>query len=217
MTTVRLDKSDDDLHDPFAAGDLTAALMPTAPQHELWIASQVGGADANRSFNECLSLTLHGQLNVEVLEMAIQLLMDRHESLRCSFTSDGQRFTVLSSQRYRLILTDLADLPEADRARSLADLRRKEVETPFALEQAPMLRTVLVRLRSDLHELIFSAHHVVCDGWSAGVLMHELAALYRTGVKSWPAPLTAEGAGLAPADSFSNYAAASRARAESPD
>src|SRR5204862_7873707 len=58
-------------HDPFAEGELTAALSPTAPQHELWIASKVGGDDANRAFNECLSLRLRGALNAEVLARAV--------------------------------------------------------------------------------------------------------------------------------------------------
>src|SRR3954470_3573570 len=98
-------------HDPFADGELTAALTPTAPQHELWIASKVGGDDANRAFNECLSLKLRGTVNADLLEQAVQLLVDRHEALRCSFTPEGDRFTVVSAYQNRLIRHDLSDVP----------------------------------------------------------------------------------------------------------
>jgi amino acid adenylation domain-containing protein len=217
MTTVPIEKRDLEVHDPFADGDLTAALTPTAPQHELWLASKVGGDDANRAFNECLALTLRGALNVELLEAALQALIDRHEALRCSFTTDGQRFTVVSSHRGHLTHRDLAALPEPERGRALAELVREEMETPFVLEHAPLLRATLVRLAPNLHQLIFSAHHVVCDGWSSGVLMHELAAFYRAGAKTWPNSLSAESAGLKPPTSFATYASALRSRAQTSD
>ena len=216
---MSIDKTDDsvdtDVHDPFSEGDLVASLTPTAPQHELWLASKVGGADANRAFNECLSLTMRGKLNVELLEDVLQVLMDRHEALRCSFTADGHRFTVVSSLRYPLTKSDLVELPEAARASALAEMLRMEVETPFDLERAPLIRTTLVRLEPNLHQLVFTAHHVVCDGWSVGVLIREMATLYRVGSQIWPTRIDAQAAGIGAATSFATYVAASGARSQS--
>jgi len=180
-------------HDPFAGGDLFAALSPTAPQRELWMASKVGGDDANRAFNECLALTLRGNLNADLLVAAFQILTNRHEALRCSFTSDGQRFTVLSTLQNTVVRRDVSDLPVEERDRRIEALLRAEVETPFDLEKAPLFRTSLIRIAPDLHKLVLCAHHVICDGWSAGVLIQELAALYRAGLSLWPvAPTPAD-------------------------
>jgi amino acid adenylation domain-containing protein len=204
-------------HDPFAGGDLFAALSPTAPQQELWMASQVGGDDANRAFNECLVLTLRGSLNADLLAASLQILADRHEALRCSFTNDGQRFTVLSALQNPLGRRDVSDLPAEERERRIEALLRAEVETPFDLGRAPLFRTSLIRVAPDLHKLVFCAHHVVCDGWSAGVLIQELAALYRAGVPLWPVAPTPAQAKLGPAASFAAYASSLRERSQSPE
>jgi amino acid adenylation domain-containing protein len=187
---------------------LALTQSPTTPQYELWLASKVGGDDANRSFNECSSLSLRGALDAARLEAALRTLLARHEALRCAFAADGQRFTVLPVELFALARHDLAAFPEAERARSLAELVSVEVTTAFVLERAPLFRATLIRLAADAHQLLLTAHHAVCDSWSVGVLSRELAALYRAGA-------SAEEAGLAPAPSFAAYAAALRARAES--
>jgi amino acid adenylation domain-containing protein len=204
-------------HDPFAAGDLQAALSPTAPQQELWVASKVGGADASRAFNECVSVTLRGELNADLVAAAWQALIDRHEALRCCFTNGGDRFTVLTGDESALVRRDMSDLPPDERARRLEDFLRLEVETPFELEKTPLYRASLVRLEPGLHKLILCAHHVICDGWSAGVLLQELAALYRASVSRWPVVPRPSEAGLGPAPSFAAYASSLRERARSPE
>jgi amino acid adenylation domain-containing protein len=204
-------------HDPFAAGDLLAAMSPTAPQQELWVASKVGGADASRSFNECVSLTLRGDLNADLLAAAWQALIDRHEALRCCFTADGERFTVLSGAESTLARLDMSQLPQEERDRRIDQSLRAEVETVFDLEKTPLYRASLIRLAPDLHKLILCAHHVICDGWSAAVLLQELAAIYRAGVSRWPVAPRPSDAGLSPAPSFAAYASSLRTRARTPE
>ncbi len=204
-------------HDPFAAGDLQAALSPTAPQQELWVASKVGGADASRSFNECVSVTLRGDLNADLLAASWQALIDRHEALRCCFTPDGERFTVLTGDESHMVRHDLSALPPEERDRQIQQLLRSEVETAFELEKTPLYRASLLRIAPGLHQLVLCAHHVICDGWSAGVLLQEMAALYRTGVSRWPAPPRPVDAGLEPAPSFAAYASSLRTRSQGPD
>jgi amino acid adenylation domain-containing protein len=204
-------------HDPFAAGDLLAALSPTAPQQELWVASKVGGADASRAFNECVSVMMRGELNADLLAAAWQALIDRHEALRCCFTPDGERFTVLTGDESALVRHDLSALSPDERARRIDQLQRSEVEAPFELEKTPLYRASLLRLAPGEHQLIFCAHHVICDGWSAGVLLQELAAMYRSGVSRWPALPRPSDAGLDPAPSFAAYASSLRTRAQGPE
>jgi amino acid adenylation domain-containing protein len=199
-------------YDPFADGELIAAMTPTASQEEIWIATKVGGDDANRAFNEALALTLRGPLNQDALEAALRVLSERHESLRCSFTADGQRFTVTSADRMKLARLDLSTLPAEARAADLADVFRREVETPFDLERSPLYRASLIRMEPDRHIFLFCCHHVICDGLSVGVLAHEIAAVYRETARRWPAPTSSADLGLAPAPSFAAYATEMRAR-----
>jgi amino acid adenylation domain-containing protein len=200
-------------YDPFAEGELTAAMTPTAPQQELWVASKAGGDDANRAFNEVLALTLRGALSPEALEAAVRVLTERHDCLRCSFTPDGQRFTVASAAETSVGRIDLsAEAPEA-RERELGARLRREVEVAFDLERPPLYRASLIRLEPERHVFVFCAHHSICDGWSTGVLAHELGALYRAfagGAASSAAAV--EAAGLPPAPSFAAFATDQRAR-----
>ena len=64
------------------------------------------------------------------------------------------------------------------RSAELASLRSAEAERPFDLAAGPLLRTALVRLGAEEHVLLLDFHHAVYDGWSEGVLLRELAALY---------------------------------------
>ncbi|HEY4395994.1 MAG TPA: amino acid adenylation domain-containing protein [Polyangia bacterium] len=203
--------------DPLPGGARPVPRAPTAPQQELWMAAKVGGDDANRAFNGCLSLTLRGDLNTDLLAAAWQTLTDRHEALRCGFTSDGQGLTILAERRSTLARHDLSELGAEARARRLDELFRAEVLTPFDLERAPLCRTSLVRLEPRLHKLVFCAHEAVCDAGSAGVLLRELAALYRVGLSRWPVPPTPADAGLGPAPTFASYASSLRARAARPE
>src|SRR5690606_1205232 len=111
---------------------------------------------------------------------AIAALVDRHESLRTTFTRDGltQLVQPASSTLPELLQTDLRGLGETEREERLQALIAGEVETPFDLETGPLLRTKLVRLADDIHQLIITAHHIVVDGWSMGVILRDLGALY---------------------------------------
>ena len=73
--------------------------------------------------------------------------------------------------------------------RRLCELAATELRSPFELSRGPLLRTHLVRLADQEHVLLITVHHCVFDGWSAGVLVRDLAALYRAEVTGEPAGL----------------------------
>ena len=58
-------------------------------------------------------------------------------------------------------------------------LARREAERPFDLETGPLVRATLLRLAPDEHVFLLTLHHIVADGWAAGLFVRELAALYR--------------------------------------
>lgn len=91
-------------------------------------------------------------------------------------------------------------LPEIERARALTALTRTQADQPFDLTRAPLLRLRLVRQAPEVHTLILTISHLVADGWSFGVLLHELKIAYAAGLEDRPP-------GLEPALQFSRYRA----------
>ncbi|MGC4059419.1 MAG: condensation domain-containing protein [Aquabacterium sp.] len=188
-------------YDPFASPELARAVPTTEAQRELWLADQLG-REASLAYNESVSLHLEGALNAQALQDALLGLSDRHEALRSTFSADGLSQLIAPRGSLQASVRDLSDLSEAAKAGALAALRVEVVETPFNLVDGPLMRAVLARTGPQRHELVLTGHHIVCDGWSFGVLATELMQLYG-GIVS--------GAGsdaLPFAESFGDYALA---------
>lgn len=192
-------------YDPFELGEVDVAFRSTAPQKEIWVGASMGGSDANRAFNECLVLRLNGGLDREALRDAYNALVLRHESLRASFSAYGEWCLIARSPSKALSDVDLRAANEVEQRVMVDELRLVEVKTPFDLTCGPLHRAKLIALGETRHQLLFSAHHIVCDWWSAGVLMQDLGSLYR---QKCGAALD-----LAPAPSFAEYA---RQRSDGP-
>jgi len=163
--------------DPFAdsAGVVTLAL--TEPQREMYAAAQMG-IEASCAYNECFVLRLRGSLSLLSMERALAEVVSRHEALRLRITGDGEMQEILDSVDVALPLVDLSARPEPDRSEAIARLLDGETHTPFDLTAAPLWRAQVVRERTDSHRLIFTAHHLVCDGWSSAVIFSDLATAY---------------------------------------
>ena len=73
---------------------------------------------------------------------------------------------------------DLSSLAAEERAARVAQLIREDAGVPFDLVNGPLCRAVLIRLQHDHHALVFTTHHLVCDGWSTNILLDELSRLY---------------------------------------
>ena len=158
-------------YDPFAPRPST--ILPlTEAQAEMWAAVQMGD-DASCSYNQCFPLRLRGSLDPDALRHALQGVVDRHAALRATFDAEGGQ-RILGHLEVGLPQLDLADLEPAERAAVLRDLLDAECRTPFDLARGPLLRAQLVREGPEVHTLVLTAHHIVCDGWSSGVLLRDL-------------------------------------------
>jgi len=166
-------------------------LVPlTAAQLEIWLGAFMGD-DANCAFNLSNSVRLDGPVDLAVLEQAVQGLIDRHEALRATVSEDGAHMRIAPRVEVEMPLIDLSRDDPEQAERRLHELEREETETPFDLVRGPLLRTRIVRLASERHVVLLTAHHIVCDGWSTGVLMRELGALY-SAARGAAAPALAE-------------------------
>ncbi|MCT7375570.1 non-ribosomal peptide synthetase/type I polyketide synthase [Chelativorans salis] len=178
------------------AGETVSSAELTEAQKEIWLAAQAGD-EASCSFNESFNLTLEGFLNKEAFRRALDLVIGRHDALHIRFSRSGERLEIIPDFRINMEFHDLAGDPDPEAA--LEELVAEEARTPFDLVTGPLARTRLVRLAANRHVLIFTAHHIVCDGWSTNVIVEELAAAYSAFVSN-------REPNLPPALSFAVYA-----------
>ncbi len=171
-----------------APGMEPVTLGLTDPQREVWLATQMGEG-ASCALIESVSVHLRGPLDVEALQNAVQLLPQRHQSLRTTFASDGETQTVHPSVALDVPFTDFSHLAAPVREAEMDDLLTRDGQMPFNQEQGPLLRAQIVRLEAAHHVLVLSAHHLVCDGWSFGLLLSEIGPLYEAQAAHRPAAL----------------------------
>ncbi len=152
-------------------------VMPTSlAQQRFWLLDQL--QPGNTSLNMPLALRLVGDLDRTVLKRTIDEIVSRHEVLRTTFRSDNGRPMQVISTDNRSNL-DLVDLTErADRDEEKDKLILDEAHSVFDLERGPLFKTKLIKLASDEHILLLTMHHIVCDGWSNGVLVREIGNIY---------------------------------------
>ncbi|SFS17041.1 amino acid adenylation domain-containing protein [Dyella sp. OK004] len=195
-------------YDPFAGATLARVVPAMAPQREIWLAAKLE-REASLAYNESISLRLHGPLDVSALQAAVQGLADRHEALRSTLSIDGDELYIAAQLNLPCPLRDLSALDQTARDADIAATLQRVVTEPFDLEAGPLLRAELLRLGAQDHLLVLTAHHIICDGWSFGVIVRDLAALYAQHRSHGDAP--------APADPFSQFALDQAAHAQSTD
>ena len=148
-------------------------------QERLWFLHEL--QSENPFYNMPSAIGLQGDLDVVALQRTLNGILGRHEALRTTFPSQQGRPVqrIGDPVPVDLPLVDLRALPEDERQEAARRLFDQEAARPFDLEQGPLLRAMLLRLDDREHELLFTIHHVVSDGWSLGVLIRELVAHYQ--------------------------------------
>ncbi|MCA1681766.1 MAG: condensation domain-containing protein, partial [Actinobacteria bacterium] len=148
-------------------------------QQRLWFLNEFEPS-SSEYITPC-ALRLRGELDGGALSRALTGLVARHESLRTTFELvDGRGVQVVHApSEVELPVLDLAGLAEEERRAELDRVVAQEALCPFDLAAGPLLRVRLVRLAAEEHVLTLMLHHIVTDGWSSGVLMSDLAELYR--------------------------------------
>ncbi len=168
----------------------------TEAQSEIWLAAQLG-EEASCSFNESFTLTLDGFLDQAAFLQALKSVIDRHDALHIRFDRNGERFSFIPDFDLGVDIVDLSR--EGDGEEELRAIIDDEAHMPFDLVKGPLARAKLVKLGTDRHAFVFTAHHIVCDGWSMNVLVEELSAAYSALVRG-------ENPQFDPALSFATYA-----------
>jgi amino acid adenylation domain-containing protein len=150
-------------------------------QQRLWFLAQLDSGISD-AYHIPLALSLRGPLNATVLQQALDALWSRHEALRSVFvTKEGEVEVRLLARDQGLPLRRI-DLPGSGAKAELARLCTEEARAPFDLAAGPLIRACLIRVSVPSsayeHILLLTQHHIVSDGWSLGILLPELSALY---------------------------------------
>ena len=164
----------------------TEPLPLSFSQQRLWLLDQL--APNNPAYNIASAFQLGGRVDEEALRQSVLMLVHRHEILRTTFALvDDQPVQVIHQDLPpELEVVDLRDQDDDTRAAEVARRTAGEAQRPFDLARGPLLRLLLLRLADDDHVLLLTIHHIVFDGWSLGVLVEELAALYSFYINALP-------------------------------
>ncbi|MCC7249658.1 MAG: amino acid adenylation domain-containing protein, partial [Lysobacter sp.] len=156
-------------------------------QQRLWFLTRIEGASA--AYHMGGAVRLRGALNASALARALQRIVDRHESLRTRFVAiDGQPMLEIASEsKIDVAFSDLRGADDAEAQAQAAWMTLFEREYDLSVDLP--LRAQLLRLGDDEHRLYLTMHHIVSDGWSIGVILRELGALYAAEIAGGADPL----------------------------
>jgi amino acid adenylation domain-containing protein len=164
-------------YDPFAEGEIQLTAPLTESQKELWASVQMGD-EANCAYNESMSFLIIGKFSHEIMQLAINDLIQMHDAFRATFSPDGALMMITDNLRIDISYIDFLSLSETDKEKKLKELLIQDVSTPFSLEHGPLIRVGVIQLEEQKYRVILTAHHIICDGWSMAVAIRDLAFFY---------------------------------------
>ena len=158
-------------------------------QQPLWFLNQLEGASS--AYNVPTFFVLRGAVDEGMLANGLREIVRRHEILRVRFElGEDQPFQVIGPEMgWVLSVIDIAGLDERARRSEVDRLLHRYSETAFDLEHGPVFCFALLRLAATESILVLVIHHIVTDGWSMGILLRELTALYQAFAGGEPSPL----------------------------
>src|SRR5438552_12071419 len=159
-------------------------------QQRLWFLAQL--EPRSPAYNILSATQIEGPLDTAAFEESLTEMSRRHETLRTTFAAEDATPVQIIHPPTELKLQqlDLTAVPEEQREKETRRLMREEAVCPFDLVSGPLLRANLLRVEPEKHLLLLAIHHIVSDGWSMGVLHHELFTLYGAFIQGHPSPLS---------------------------
>ncbi|MBC3787162.1 non-ribosomal peptide synthetase [Spirosoma utsteinense] len=155
-------------------------------QKRLWLQHQIGEGQAAYTIKD--AYLFEGVLNREAMSIAFHQLIERHESLRTVFAiQDGEPRQFIKKTEevgFHITYNDLRS--DAHRWDHVTELAENWVKTPFELDSGPLLRALLIQPEQNQYVFVLTMHHIISDGWSSGVLIKEILALYNAHVNQKP-------------------------------
>lgn len=158
-------------------------------QERLWFIAQL--ETTTSAYHITLAARLRGDLNRPALQKALDALVQRHEALRTVFHYEGDNLLqeIAPEGSFPLVSIDLKIEDPSKREACIQDCIVEENQKKFDLSSGPLARSTLLCLSPQEHVLLITMHHIISDGWSIGILVRELAALYESHCRGRADPL----------------------------
>jgi amino acid adenylation domain-containing protein/non-ribosomal peptide synthase protein (TIGR01720 family) len=163
---------------PLVRVERTSNLPLSYAQQRLWFLDQLDPGSV--AYNAPLGIRLQGALDKNALRWSVDEIIRRHEVLRTGFPARSGKPVqeIIPQLSLPIEEIDLSGNEPGLREEEARRLAQAEVERPFDLAQAPLLRTSLIKLAEQDHVLLVTMHHIVSDGWSTGIIVREFMHLY---------------------------------------
>jgi len=172
-------------YDPFKYGEVATVVEATEAQREMWLSCQMG-PEASCAYNESISLTLRGSIDPNIFHHAFDAVIERHNALRSTFSSDGLSLLINASGRALIKEHDFSGLEEVQADEKLKKIISENGRLPFDLSFGPLIRFNIIKKPNNTSVIHFVAHHIICDGWSLDVILKDIADYYSQEVKGEP-------------------------------
>jgi amino acid adenylation domain-containing protein len=168
------------------------AFPASFTQERLWLLDQMD--PGNPAYNIAGGVRIRGALNIPALHRSLNEVVRRHEALRTTFRSIGGQVAQIIGLELNLPLPIITLNANSNGGGSTFDqeiLSRAAVITShrFDLSRGPLLQVELLKFSAEDHALLLVFHHVIADGWSMSILIHEAMALYNAFISGQPSPM----------------------------
>lgn len=153
----------------------------TASQHRMWVLSQFAGGSL--AYNMSLTVKFTGDIDLVKLERSFQILIEQYEILRTYFKSNEegevhQYVVPIHTVDFKIERKDFSNQINPDH--SVYEYLLQKNNEAFNLEQAPLLKSSIIRLSNDVHVFFLSMHHIIGDGWSIQLLVSKIITIYNS-------------------------------------
>ena len=155
--------------------DDEVTAFPLSPA-QLRMFEAIEESPGNPAFNLAFRWMAEGGLEPQMFDRAVQMLIERHEVLRARVLRIDEAPMQLIAPAMT-IAVPVIDI-EADGEAQMSRLCAEEARRSFDIGAGPLIRVSLLRMQADRHVLLLTVHHIIADGWSVGVMMRDLQALY---------------------------------------
>ena len=159
-------------------------------QERLWFLDRL--LSGNPLYNLNCDWRFTYPVDVDILQQSLNEMVRRHESLRTTFSLvDGEPIQIVAaSLQLTLPVVDLRELLDTEREAEALRLATEEAQRPFDLEQGPLVRTTLLRIRDEEYIFLLTMHHIISDGWSLILFWDEFLAIWTAFDNGEPSPLS---------------------------
>ena len=144
------------------------------------------------SYFEQFNFHISGNLNIPVFEETWNNLMQRHDIFRTIFVYKNvpqPLQIVLKKRKIDFSFQDISTLSKEKQDIHWKNYQEKDKQFPFGLSKDVLMRLAVFKLNDTSFNITWSLHHILLDGWSAGIIYQEMLNIYNSLIQDKPLKL----------------------------